>query len=195
MHHEEDLQRRIRNSWCKQTLINSITAFQDIVFLSCPFKALYTRSHYCHPNFPEAQELPQAQSPPSPSFGACLGLGVWDGWLCFLSPWARCHTKDKMNRQAPSLLPTCTCNIQWEINAKERKWPGVTSHAASLQFSKTGPFWTHLRTLQLQSQWPHLSPLKCFPPVDLVDDVHLCLTRHPTLKKEEKITDSDVNSE
>lgn len=32
-------------------------------------------------------------------------------------------------------------------------------------------------------------------PVSLVDDVHLCLTGHTALKNEEKITDSDVNSE
>lgn len=39
------------------------------------------------------------------------------------------------------------------------------------------------------------SPHKCFPSVDLLGDVLLCLTRHSALKKEEKIADSDVDSD
>lgn len=194
MHHEEDLQKRIQNSWCKQTCINSITSLLDTVF--CPV----TSRHFTQEGTIMIQIFLKHKSshslrvlPLLPSGPALLwAFGMAD---CFLSPWARQRTKDKVNRQAISLLLTCTHNIQWKINGKEMNRPGVISHVASLLFSEIGPFWTHLRTLQLQSQWPHLSPRKCLPPVDLVDDVHLCLTRHPALKKEEKITDSDMNSE
>lgn len=86
-------------------------------------------------------------------------------------------------------------NSEMKTIKNETNWPGVISHEASLLFSETGPFRTYPRMLQLQIQWPRLSLLKCLPPVDLVDDVHLCLTRHPALKKGEKITDHDVNSE